>query len=90
MYHGVSLDGGQEDWHVAGSTFDYRVSDLPDLDKVHVDSLSLSSFHYDEENGGRPCEAAYLSDLKDGIGRGVKEVVVLVSCVSHLNVANLN
>jgi hypothetical protein len=38
-----------------------------------------SSFHFDEENGERPCEASYLSELKDGNGRGVSEVVVVVS-----------
>ncbi|PVF91524.1 hypothetical protein CPB86DRAFT_770568 [Serendipita vermifera] len=46
--------------------------------------LSTIVFHYDEENGGRPCEAAYLSELKNGQGQGVKEVVVLVS-PSNLN-----
>ncbi|KAG8831139.1 hypothetical protein FRC17_003588, partial [Serendipita sp. 399] len=40
--------------------------------------LSTVVFHYDEENGGRPCEAAFLSELKGG-DRGVKEVIVLVS-----------
>ncbi|PVF92780.1 hypothetical protein CPB86DRAFT_716798 [Serendipita vermifera] len=46
--------------------------------------LSTIVFHYDEENGGRSCEAAYLSELKDNQGQGVKEVVVLVS-PSNLN-----
>ncbi|KAG8782690.1 hypothetical protein FRC19_007403 [Serendipita sp. 401] len=41
--------------------------------------LSTIVFHYDEENGGRSCEAAFLSELKAGGGKGVKEVVVLVS-----------
>lgn len=46
--------------------------------------LATVVFHYDEENGGRPCEAAYLSELKTGSARGVEEVVVLVS-PSNLN-----
>ena len=37
-------------------------------------------FHLDEENGGRPAEAAYLSRLKEG-DRGVKEVIVFTSYV---------
>jgi hypothetical protein len=54
---------------------------------VHLPSLIVNNnliiyfgrFHYDEENGGQPCEAAFLSELKDKSGQGVKEVVVLVS-----------
>jgi hypothetical protein len=45
--------------------------------------LTGSRFHFDEENGERPCEAAYLSELKAGAGRGVNEVVMLVSCVCN-------
>lgn len=41
--------------------------------------LGAVVFHFDEENGDRPCEAAYLSQLDGGKGRGVGEVVVLVS-----------
>ncbi|KIM21769.1 hypothetical protein M408DRAFT_29280 [Serendipita vermifera MAFF 305830] len=40
--------------------------------------LGTVVFHFDEENGERPCEAAYLSEMKDA-SLGVKEVVVLVS-----------
>jgi hypothetical protein len=49
-----------------------------------LDTYSVySSFHFDEENGERPCEAAYLSELKDG-RRGIEEVLVLVSYVPFI------
>ncbi|PVF93467.1 hypothetical protein CPB86DRAFT_715372 [Serendipita vermifera] len=54
---------------------DRRVGTLPA-------PLSTIVFHYDEENGGQPCEAAFLSELKDRSGPGVQEVVVLVSPTS--------
>ncbi|PVF93461.1 hypothetical protein CPB86DRAFT_801212 [Serendipita vermifera] len=38
-------------------------------------------FHFDKENGGQPCEAAFLSELRDR-SRGVEEVVVPVSPTS--------
>jgi hypothetical protein len=41
--------------------------------------ISLNSFHFDEENGGRPCEAAFVSEYSDSKTRAAKEVVVLVS-----------
>lgn len=51
---------------------------------LRPDTYSVSSsFHFDEENGERPCEAAYLSELKNG-GHGVEEVLVLVSYVRLL------
>ncbi|KAG8794900.1 hypothetical protein FRC17_008216 [Serendipita sp. 399] len=51
---------------------DRRVGSLPA-------PLATVVFHYDQENGSRPCEAAYLSELKEGGMQGVKDVVVLVS-----------
>ncbi|KAG8749489.1 hypothetical protein FRC14_001329 [Serendipita sp. 396] len=51
---------------------DRRIGNLPA-------PLSTIVFHYDEENGGRPCEAAFLSELKGGLGKAFKKVVVLVS-----------
>ncbi|KAG8816895.1 hypothetical protein FRC19_011719 [Serendipita sp. 401] len=51
---------------------DRRIGNLPA-------PLSTIVFHYDEENGGRPCEAAFLSELKAGGGMAFKKVVVLVS-----------
>ncbi|KAG8841033.1 hypothetical protein FRB91_005426 [Serendipita sp. 411] len=50
---------------------DRRIGNLPA-------PLSTIVFHYDEENGGRPCEAAFLSELKGGLGKAFKKVVVLV------------
>ncbi|KAG8764562.1 hypothetical protein FRC15_007546 [Serendipita sp. 397] len=51
---------------------DPRVGSLPA-------PLATVVFHYDQEISNRPCEAAFLSESKDGTMRGVEEVVVLVS-----------
>jgi hypothetical protein len=66
-------------WRVTCPFGDCGVRPGNHLLRSHTYSVSFS-FHFDEENGERPCEAAYLSELKDG-SRGVGEVLVLVSYV---------
>jgi hypothetical protein len=88
MHYGGLVDDGQEGWN---STFSSRHHCVRSADcRLSIYSCPFGySFHFDEENGGRPCEAAFLSEFKDGSTRAVNEVVVLVSSVSCLCVLDL-
>jgi hypothetical protein len=79
VYFRVISDGGPKTRNSASTTLNNRVSIRALSPSCIYILIELPNrFHYDEENGGQPCEAAFLSELKDG-SVGVKEVVVLVS-----------